>query len=448
MIWTRLKEIAGCPGRILMITGVISFRILTGSNILFVYLLSYGFHIINLTAFCFRNYSSKRFLRHSLTARSIAVGLIGVLVAQHAGSAANWYALIPLVLGTALHAMSVKALGLQRTYYGVELGELAPRQIRSFPYGCIPHPMECGAILQFVGIHFLFPSFAAAHPFLIPGHIAFGLLTAFVEHYDIHFDNKRFSAVVGKFEAPGLRQCIDELRTWVLENYRDDLRKDCSRHDYVKRLPSNVLRKIDQLRYSSQLMHQLKGAFPDSTVASMWMTDEVYVSRYNLDGGGDQGLFDRHYDGNLGYLPGVSVVRSLIYLSANDRLEVVFDTSGERSNMETYDYGMLDFHKELHWVDGTYDPESPPRVLLKCNYLVDHTNNAAYRGLCIGLNLAVFYVVRAAMELSKNPHTFFQRCVGFACNFFRRLNNLNPAAPLAAVLLLVAATCRAVLLNY
>ena len=28
--------------------------------------------------------------------------------------------------------------------------------------------------------------------------------------------------------------------------------------------------------------------------------------------------------------------------------------------MKTYDYGLLDFHKELHWVNGSYDPQNPP----------------------------------------------------------------------------------------
>ncbi len=31
-------------------------------------------------------------------------------------------------------------------------------------------------------------------------------------------------------------------------------------------------------------------------------TDELYISHYNKDRGGDQGLFDEHYDGNLRFL--------------------------------------------------------------------------------------------------------------------------------------------------
>lgn len=37
-------------------------------------------------------------------------------------------------------------------------------------------------------------------------------------------------------------------------------------------------------------------------------TDELYISHYNTDRGGDQGLFDKHYDGNLRFLSSSIVV--------------------------------------------------------------------------------------------------------------------------------------------
>src|SRR5262245_40637990 len=190
-------------------------------------------------------------------------------------------------------------------------------------------------------------------------------------------------------------------------------------------------------------MEPFRRAFPGSTIVSMWMTDEIYLSRYNLDGGGDQGLFDKHYDGNLRFMPAATVVRSLIYLSSDDNLEVVFDTSHVRASMKTYDFGLLDFHKELHWVDGSYDPHNPPRILLKCNYYIDHSGIPAYRQAGILLNVAMFYLVRAAMEYSKSPKTALQCGIGTACNFFRRLNNVSPAVPVAVVLTLLAISLKA-----
>ena len=171
------------------------------------------------------------------------------------------------------------------------------------------------------------------------------------------------------------------------------------------------------------------------------MTDEIYISRYNLDRGGDQGLFDKHHDGNLRFMPGASVVRSLIYLSSEDDLSVVFETSGLRAKMQTYDFGLLDFHKELHWVDGGYDATKPPRILLKCNYYIDHYRFTPYRWLGIAANVTVFYVVKTAMEFSKSPRSLPQKLIGHLCNLFRSLNNLNPAAPilLVAVVLTLSA---------
>ena len=81
-------------------------------------------------------------------------------------------------------------------------------------------------------------------------------------------------------------------------------------------------------------------------------TDELYISHYNKDRGGDQGLFDRHYDGNLRFLSSSIVVRALIYLQSDATYKVVFDDSRVEKAFATYDFGLLDFHRELHWVEG------------------------------------------------------------------------------------------------
>lgn len=436
------------PRVALLIAIVAMLRILIGSNIVFVYAVSYAYHILNLSAFMFRRYPAKQFARDSLIARTIALGLLGVLMWPYLGSGVNPVAFVPLVAGFVLHTAAVRALGLARTYYGVELGALPPKRIRTFPYNAIPHPMEAGAMLQFAGLYLLLPAFSRDYPVLIAGHLLFSAITALVEQYDVHFKDEAFTAMTGSLREPAAKKTVDDLREWALQHYRGHLKQSCSLHEYIKTLPEEVVSRIDELRYADEITSEIQRQFPESTVVSMAMTDEVYLSRYNFDGGGDQGLFDRHYDGNLRFLPGASMVRSLIYLSSDDHLNVVFDTSGKRANMKTYDFGLLDFHKELHWVDGSYDPNHPPRVLLKCNYYVDHTGSALYRKFGILLNLAVFYSVRAAMEYSKSPKTILQKQIGIACNFFRRLNNLNPAVPVAVTLLLAAASVRLVIENW
>lgn len=219
-------------------------------------------------------------------------------------------------------------------------------------------------------------------------------------------------------------------------------------HKYIKTLSQEAIELTDQIRFADEVLQPIREAFPQSTIVPLPMTDEFYISRYNYDHGGDQGLFDKHYDGNLRFWQAGTVVRSLLYLSSDDHLEVEFATSGKRKNFKTYEFGLLDFHKELHWVNGSYEPENPPRVLLKCNYYVDHTRLAPLRWLGIGMNVAVFYVVKAAMEYSKSPKTLPQKLMGGVCNLVRRLNILNPALPVALVVVLIALSTKLLLWQF
>lgn len=411
-------------------------------NAALVYVLSYAYHAVNLQAFLFRRERPLVYLATSLLLRGVALATLAALMLPYLGTPWSSYALAAIVAGTALHAAAVSALGLRRTYYGEELGALPAARITAFPYNMLAHPMEIGAALQFVGLYLLFPEFTAQWPYLVMGHLAFTAVTVFVEALGLHFRDYFFTAQIGSFESPAAQQTIDGLRDWSLDHFREHLHRSCSMHAYLKTLPPEAIAQIDQVRYAEQIMAPLQAAFPGSQVVPLPMTDEFYISRYNLDRGGDQGLFDKHHDGNLRFLPASSVVRSLIYLSSQDHLEVVFDTSGKAAQMKTYDYGLLDFHKELHWVNGSYDPSNPPRILLKCNYYVDHSGLSFWRRLGIGLNVAVFYSVKAAMEYSKSPKTVFQRCVGLMCNVVRRLNNLSPAAPIVLLVGVLVVTLK------
>ncbi|MFO0915139.1 MAG: methyltransferase [Pirellulales bacterium] len=437
------SEVAGQWHHLMLFAVLIGFCwMLNASGIVYVYLISYAYHFINLSVYLRRSSRLSNFLWESLVARTAAFVLLFVLIWPYLDTPLNLLGVAPLILGTVLHTAAVRALGLQRTYYAVELGELAQTRVDSFPYNWLAHPMSIGAILQFVGIYLLVPAFSRAYPFLIPGHILLSLVTAIVEHFGWHISACFFPAVTGRFTDTGKQRVIDSLREWAFDRYRNILHGECSLHQYVQSLPAEVINQIDALRYADNVMRPMQERFPGSIIVPLGKTDEIYISRYNFDRGGDQGLFDKHYDGNLRFLPGASVVRSLIYLSSNDHLEVVFDSSGQRASMKTYDYGLLDFHKELHWVDGSYDPSNPPRILLKCNYYIDHSGISAYRRAGILLNLAVFYSVRAAMEYSKAPRSVGQKVIGYACNFFRRLNNVDPSLPVALVLLVLAASLR------
>lgn len=241
-----------------------------------------------------------------------------------------------------------------------------------------------------------------------------------------------FPATIGRFDAAADRAAIDGLVHWVEERYREDLAKRPSKHVYVSKLPTAAIAGIDRLRDSPVIRDLIAREVPaGSTIAPLKHTDELYLSHYNKDRGGDQGLFDKHYDGNLRFLSSSIVVRALIYLQSDDTYKVVFADSKVEKAFTTYEFSLLDFHRELHWVEGAFNPADRQRILLKCNYLVTLPGHAAFGRAALAANTAVFYVVKAAMEYSKSPRTPAQIAVGFVCNLFRRLNIVHPAIPLA-----------------
>lgn len=245
---------------------------------------------------------------------------------------------------------------------------------------------------------------------------------------------RRFQATVGTFEREVDRGTMDALVRWVEDRYADELRERPSKHVYVKRLPREITDRIDRLRDSPVLRSAILRQFgPGHVIVPLKHTDELYISHYNKDGGGDQGLYSKHYDGNLRFLPVGAVVRALIYLQSAGTYKVVFGDSRVERAFRTYEFGLLDFHRELHWVEGEYDPTDVQRILLKCNYLVAPKDAVLWTRFLLAANTGVFYVVKAAMEYSKSPRTPVQRFVGWLCNGFRLMNNVHPIVPLVVV---------------
>lgn len=253
-------------------------------------------------------------------------------------------------------------------------------------------------------------------------------------------DARLFRAQIGRFDDPADRATIDELTKWCEGHYAEDLKRRPSKHVYIRTLPTEIVERIDRLR-DSPLVHSaiMRQFDADSVLTPMKHTDELYISHYNRDFGGDHGLFSKHYDGNLRFLPVGAVVRALIYLQSDATYKVVFGDSQVEKTFTTYDFGLLDFHRELHWVEGEYKPDDRQRILLKCNYLICPRNSDLMRRAVLGANTGVFYVVKAAMEYSKSPRTPPQYVVGYLCNLFRLMNNVHPFIPLAFILLVAAA---------
>jgi hypothetical protein len=248
-----------------------------------------------------------------------------------------------------------------------------------------------------------------------------------------------FIASVGRFDDAISRANMDELVEWVENHYQEDLHKRSSKHVYVRQLPVSVIKKVDELRGSANILENILKQFPQGYVITpMKHTDELYISHYNKDKGGDQGLYDKHYDGNLRFLRYGAVVRALIYLQSDATYKVVFHDSRVEKAFVTYEFGLLDFHRELHWVEGEYNPADQQRILLKCNYLVTPRFGGFAVNAITAANTLVFYVVKAAMEYSKSPTSLPQRFVGLLCNLFRTLNNIHPIIPIALIAGLLA----------
>lgn len=90
-----------------------------------------------------------------------------------------------VVVGYALSFLAYFRLGSLRTYFGVELGKIAPQKIDAFPYGVIPHPMIVGNIIGLIGLEMLEP-LRVALPWLVPLHLAFYLVHLGQEIFDFH----------------------------------------------------------------------------------------------------------------------------------------------------------------------------------------------------------------------------------------------------------------------
>ena len=66
---------------------------------------------------------------------------------------------------------------------------------------------------------------------------ALTVLTAFVEHFDLHVEPRVFRAVVDRFSDEGLRRTVDAVRDWSLRHFSRHLHRECSMHRHVKTLP-------------------------------------------------------------------------------------------------------------------------------------------------------------------------------------------------------------------
>ena len=240
-------------------------------------------------------------------------------------------------------------------------------------------------------------------------------------------DSLFYKAEIGKFQDEE-RLIIDEIRNYILDNYKDKLTSRPSLHEYIVNTPEKLQTLVNKIRNSPQIKNKICAQYKNCNITTLDNIDELYISHYNIDGGGDQGLYEKHYDGVLRFIEDATVVRALIYINSQDDFVVHFLDSNISHHFSNYEYGILDFNREYHWVEGKYNEKmdyKDSRILLKLNYLMCPKCSTIYTEFVILLNALIFSIVKICMEYSKSPQTVFQHIIGFFCNLFRVVNNIN-----------------------
>merc|ERR1711937_981537 len=81
--------------------------------------------------------------------------------------------LVLIIAGYFVSLCATAALGVDGTYFGIELGVVKAdyKFVTKFPYNVLPHPMILGQVVALLGLHVV-PQVGAARPYLIPIHVA------------------------------------------------------------------------------------------------------------------------------------------------------------------------------------------------------------------------------------------------------------------------------------
>ncbi|MFM9967682.1 MAG: methyltransferase [Burkholderiales bacterium] len=128
-----------------VMTGVVYF---VGYRALAIYALSFWHYYLYWLAYRYGAASLRVFKRDAILMKSVSLLVLGV---AYIAAPLDLLSLVVVSAGFALNIISARVLGADRTYYGHELAGLPHRQISSFPYSWISHPMLVGNMAAFAG---------------------------------------------------------------------------------------------------------------------------------------------------------------------------------------------------------------------------------------------------------------------------------------------------------
>ncbi len=160
---------------------------------------SFAHYLLYLATFeSRRDVSFGIFKRDALFWKTLSSAILGLLYLIHFEFDPVSLGLI--AFGFGLAALATDALGVDRTFFGAELGVCPAARVERFPYGAIPHPMILGSVVGLIGVAALDP-LRAAWPWLIPAHVAFYLAHLVQEMLDLHVHEDAV-AISGPGPAP------------------------------------------------------------------------------------------------------------------------------------------------------------------------------------------------------------------------------------------------------
>ena len=95
--------------------------------------------------------------------------------------------LVLVAAGYFVSIAATTALGVDGTYFGIELGVVKAdyKFVTQFPYNVLPHPMILGQVVALLGVHIV-PQIRRRFPLLVPIHVALYLTHLCQESFDYH----------------------------------------------------------------------------------------------------------------------------------------------------------------------------------------------------------------------------------------------------------------------
>lgn len=136
-----------------------------------IYALSFWHYYLYWLAYRHGSVPLPVFKRDAVTMKTAALAALGI---AYFAAPLDGLSLAVTAAGFLLNAAGAMALGSDRTYYGYELGALAPQRVTRFPFSVVPHPMLLGNMAAYGGT-LLNPEFRVQWWPLACAHIALNL---------------------------------------------------------------------------------------------------------------------------------------------------------------------------------------------------------------------------------------------------------------------------------